>query len=483
VSEQAASAIRRQSEPDPMARHDEPGVSPPIPTPVRSLLDRLWAAGHAAYVVGGSLRDALLGREPADWDLATDARPERLLQLFPEASYENRFGTVGVPVGREVFQITTFRIDHDYADHRRPHRVEFGDSIELDLARRDFTVNAMAWGADAPNAEATGAEGPDAVATEPRLIDPFGGRSDVRLRLLRAVGDPDERFEEDALRMIRAVRLATTLSFEIEPRTLAGIARKADLVRHLSGERIASELDRLLAAPMPSVGLHLLETTGLLAGISAPLAAQRGVPQNKAEGEDLWDHTLRTVDAAPADRPTVRLAALLHDIGKPATFSEGHFHGHDAVGADVAGSLLVQLHYPRAVVERVMLLVRSHMFDYHAGWSDAAVRRFIKKVGASALDELLLLRAADNVGSGLPPDAAGLTEVRRRIDDQLAAEVALERSDLAVDGDDLITELGLRPGPQLGHVLDELLERVIAEPALNDRPSLLLLARTIAPEP
>ena len=188
---------------------------------------------------------------------------------------------------------------------------------------------------------------------------------------------------------------------------------------------------------------------------------------------------MRTVDAASADRPTVRLAALLHDIGKPATFSEGHFYGHDTVGADLSRSLLGELRYPRAVVERVTLLVRNHMFDFHDGWSEAAVRRFIKKVGRSGLDDLLLLRAADNVGSGLPPDTAGLAELRRRIAGQLAADVALERSDLAVDGDDLIEELGLRPGPQLGRVLEELLERVIAEPALNDRPSLLLLARTM----
>jgi tRNA nucleotidyltransferase (CCA-adding enzyme) len=470
VSEPAASAIPAaplHPEPDPVRQGREPLASPPIPAPVRTLLDRLWAAGHAAYVVGGSLRDALLDRAAADWDLATDARPERLLELFPEATYENTFGTVGVPLGRDLFQITTFRIDHDYADHRRPHRVEFGDSIELDLGRRDFTVNAMAWGAEAPDGRGAG------------WVDPFGGRADVRARLLRAVGDPGERFEEDALRMIRAVRLAATLGFEVEPRTLAGVATKADLVRHLSGERVGAEMVLLLAAATPSIGLRLLESTGLLAGVSPALGAQRGVPQNKARGEDLWDHTMRTVDAAPADRPTVRLAALLHDVGKPATFSEGHFYGHDTVGADLAGSLLVQLHYPRAVVERVILLVRNHMFDYHKGWSDAAVRRFIKKVGRSALDDLLFLRAADNVGSGLPPDTAGLAELRGRIAGQLAADVALERSDLAVDGDDLMEELGLRPGPQLGRVLDELLDRVIAEPALNDRPSLLLLARTM----
>jgi tRNA nucleotidyltransferase (CCA-adding enzyme) len=437
-----------------------------IPDAVDDLLRTLWDAGHAAYVVGGSLRDVVLERAPLDWDLATDARPERLLEVFPGAVYENRFGTVAVRRDGTPFEITTFRTDHDYADFRRPHRVEFGDTIEVDLARRDFTVNAMAWGA------------PPAGA--PSLIDPYGGLADTRARVLRAVGEPSARFEEDALRMIRAVRLTATLDFEVEAATLAGIAARAGLVAHLSGERIAAELDKLLGATTPSVGLRLLSETGLLAPISPDLAAQRGIAQNKVAGEDLWDHTLRTVDAVPADRPVVRLAALLHDIGKPATYSEGHFLGHDSVGADLAGAFLDRLHSPRAVRDRVVELVRHHMFSYETNWSDAAVRRFIGKmatIGDGMLDELLALREADNVGSGLPGSAGRLDELRARIAAELAADVVLDRRGLAVDGADLMTELGLEQGPLLGRILDGLLERVIADPALNDRPTLLLLAQ------
>ena len=435
------------------------------------MLQTLWDAGQAAYVVGGSLRDALLGRPAADWDLASDARPERLLALFPGAAYENRFGTVAVRRDGETFEITTFRIDHDYADFRRPHRVEFGDTIEQDLARRDFTVNAMAWGARAVD--------------EAAFVDPYDGRSDVAARVLRAVGDPRARFEEDALRMIRAVRLAATLGFGIEPATLAGIQARSALVAHLSGERIAAELDNLLAAPAPSVGLRLMSDTDLLAPISADLAAQRGIPQNKVPGEDLWDHTLRSVDAAPATRPIVRLAALLHDIGKPATFADGHFLGHESVGADLAGAFLDRLRSPRAVRERVVELVRNHMFSYEPSWSDAAVRRFIAKIGTlgdGALSELLALREADNVGSGLSPGAGRLDELKARIANELAADVVLDRRGLAVDGTDLINELGLPQGPILGRILEALLERVIADPALNDRPTLLLLARSMVPE-
>ena len=442
-----------------------------IPAAVDDLLGTIRGAGHAAYVVGGSLRDVVLGREPDDWDLASEALPEEVVALFPDAVYENQFGTVAVRRDGQHFEITTFRVDHDYADFRRPHHVEFGETVEEDLARRDFTVNAMAWGGRPGETDA--------------LIDPYGGALDARARVLRAVGEPATRFEEDALRMIRAVRLATTLEFDIDADTLAGIRAHADLVRHLSGERIAAELDKLLAAATPSIGLRLLSETGLLAGISEDLAAQRGIAQNKVPGEDLWDHTLRAVDAAPASRPAVRLAALLHDIGKPATFADGHFLRHDAVGADLAGAFLDRLHAPRSVRGRVVELVRLHMFSYEANWSDAAVRRFIGKLrayGDGFLDDLLVLRAADNVGSGLPANAGRLDELRARIATELAAEAVLDRKGLVVDGDDLIAELGLEQGPRLGRILDELVERVIVDPTANDRPTLLLLAQAMLTE-
>ena len=458
------------------------GLVPAIPPPVLDLLTQLWAAGQSAYVVGGSLRDVLLDRQPADWDLATDARPDRMLEIFPGAVYENRFGTVAVREAGEVYEITTFRSDHDYADFRRPHRIEFGDSIELDLARRDFTVNAMAWGAEpaGPRLEAAkpAAAGSGSASPQPHLVDPFGGQADVSARLLRAVGDPVARFEEDALRMIRAVRLATTLGFALEPGTWAAIEARAELAAHLSGERIAAELAKLLAAPVPSAGLELLARTGLLAVVLPELAAEHGIQQNKVAGEDLWRHTLRAVDAVPVDRPAVRLAALLHDIGKPSTMADGHFPGHQSAGATMAGAVMTRLRMPRSVAERVVHLVRNHMFPYQAEWGDVAIRRFIARIGVDALDDLFLLRAADNAGSGGGPDPL-LDELRRRVDEQLAAQVALDLSRLALNGRDLIAELGMTPGPGLGHVLDELLERVMAEPSLNDRPTLLMLAQSM----
>jgi tRNA nucleotidyltransferase (CCA-adding enzyme) len=437
-----------------------------IPDVVLGLLRTLWEGGHAAYVVGGSLRDTLLGRGAKDWDLATSALPERTVELFPGAVYENKFGTVAVrtddPTVGEV-EITTFRSDHDYADFRRPHRVEFGESIELDLARRDFTVNAMAWGAE--------------PGEPPRLVDPHGGQADLAARTLRTVGDPTKRFDEDALRMVRAVRLAATLDFAIEPSTLAAIGSKADLVGHLSGERIAMEMTRILAADRPSIGLRLMAATGLLAAISPDLAAQRGVPQNKVDGEDLWDHTLRSVDGAAREPARIRLAALLHDIGKPLTMADGRFLGHETVGAGLADALLERWRWPLDERRRVVALVRQHMFGYQPTWSDAAVRRFIAKIGRDELEDLFLLREADHVGSGRERDAGGLDELRARVAAELAAGVALDLHGLAVDGSDLMAELGMEPGPGLGRLLDWLLERVIADPSVNTREGLLDLAR------
>jgi putative nucleotidyltransferase with HDIG domain len=435
-----------------------------IPSDVRSILETLWRAGHAAYAVGGGPRDLLLGRESQDWDLATAALPEQTAAIFG-AVYENRFGTVAVRQGEREVEITTFRSDHDYADFRRPHRVEFTGSIEADLGRRDFTVNALAWGAES-------------ATQTPRLVDLHDGRSDLAARLIRAVGDPRERFEEDALRIVRAIRFATTLGFTIEPATLAAIRDTAPLVAHLSGERIAMELGRILAAERPSVGLRLLADTGVLAAISPALAAQRGIEQNKIPGEDLWDHTLRTVDAA-ANEPVLRMAALLHDLGKPATAADGHFYRHEGVGAELAEAFLDRLHAPKSLAEPVVHLVRQHMFRYEPNWSDSAIRRFLGKVRPEAVDDLFALREADNVGSGVAADADDLPVLRSRIAAELASGPLLDRSGLAVDGSDLIAELGLSEGPELGRLIDALFERVVEDPRLNDRSQLIGLARDL----
>ena len=486
--------------PDPTepAAETAPGRHDRIPAGVRAIAGTLRKAGHEAHLVGGCVRDLLRGVEPADWDVATDARPEQLLALFAGALYENRFGTVAIQVGDETYEVTTYRHDGPYSDHRRPDAVVFGERLDDDLARRDFTVNAMALaiGEDVDadlDAEppADSAHSPDdasradpaGVADPTAIHDPFGGRADLAAGVLRAVGDPATRFREDSLRMLRAVRFAATLGFAVEPPTLAAVAANAPLARSLSGERVLAELLTLLTAPVPSVGLRLAQETGLLAAVAPELARQRGVPQGKVPGEDLWDHTCRTVDAAPRpapdEPPLLRLAALLHDVGKPATFADGHFVGHAAVGASLTEAWLTGLHAPRFLTADTTNLVRHHMFAYDASWTDAAVRRFIRRCGASAIQDLLDLREADNVGSGLAPDVDGLESLRARCREQLDARVALDLAGLAINGDDLLKTLEIPAGPALGKLLDRLLEMVVVDPMLNDRSRLLTLAREL----
>ena len=442
-----------------------------VPAAVNDVLQTLWRNGHAAYLVGGGVRDELLGRAAIDWDVATDARPERILELFPGGHYENRFGTVTVRRDRLDLEVTTFRRDHRYADHRRPDSVTFTDDLREDLARRDFTINAIAWGRPGDDRQAR---------VEPTWVDPSSGLVDIRERRLRAVGDPAVRFDEDALRLLRAARLAAQLDFDIEPGTRRAMAATADAVRWVSSERLGGEMRRMIAADPPSTGLAILADTGVLARAIPELAAQRGVPQEKISGSDLWEHCLATLDAAARMDPgnmRLRWAALLHDIGKPATFADGHFIGHESEGAQLAQALLARLAFPRREADAIATLVRHHMFSYEPKWSGAAVRRFIRRVGRNLVDDQLQLRAADNVGSGLAPNAGHLDELRHRVSEELETGAPLSLRELAVKGDDLVSELGLRPGPTVGRLLDRLLGLVIADPSRNERDMLIAMAR------
>jgi tRNA nucleotidyltransferase (CCA-adding enzyme) len=447
-----------------------------VPDGVRAVLDTLWSRGFGAFVVGGGVRDTMLGkRPPDDWDVATSALPEQVIEALPRGRYENRFGTVLLTLDAEQFaEITTFRRDHQYADHRRPDSVTFSDSIDEDLVRRDFTVNAIAWGRSAGDADA-------------HVVDPTQGLADLDAQVLRAVGDPATRFDEDGLRLLRAARFAAQLGFTIEPRTLAGMRAAAETVRYVSNERIGGELRRMVATNPPSVAFEVLADTGVLGHALPELAAQIGVPQDKAPGMDLWRHSLATLDAAAdidADNQQLRLTALVHDIGKPTTFADGHFVGHDSEGARLADKLLSRLAFSRRDIDLITSLVANHMFNYESRWSAAAIRRFVRRIGRENVDDLLKLRAADNLGSGLPANAGKLDELRRRIDDELRSNPPLSLKDLAVRGDDLTSELHMRPGPLVGRTLERLLRLVIADPNQNRRDVLLAHAQDwLAKEP
>ncbi len=459
-----------------------------LPVEVSDLLDTLARDGHEAALVGGCIRDLVRGERPGDWDVATSAPVERITELFPGSKVENRFGTVTVRRGGTQLQVTPYRIESAYNDHRRPSNVRFGGRIEDDLARRDFTINAMAWIPDA-DAGATASHADEALSRtggvdparprEGKLLDPHGGSGDLEARLLRAVGTPQVRFGEDALRLLRAVRFATLLGLEIEQRTREAIAALAGEARHLSGERLRDEITRVLRAvdPPPSRAFRLMEELGLLRVVIPELAQLRGVPQGKPVPGDALDHSLSTMDALPADDPVLRLAGLLHDIGKATTLANGHFIGHENVGADLARVVMRRLRFSGGETDRLAHLVRQHMFSYTPEWTDAAVRRFIVRVGASTIPDLFALRRADNAASGVAEDAADrLADLGARIE-AVSRDAALGPSALAVNGEDLMAELGLRPGPRIGQLLAALVDDVIDDPVLNRRETLLALAR------
>jgi tRNA nucleotidyltransferase/poly(A) polymerase len=425
--------------------------------------------------VGGGVRDAVRGERPTDWDVATSAPPEVVEGLFPRATWENRFGTVTVlpdAADEPAVEVTTYRLEGPYHDRRRPESVRWGTSLSEDLSRRDFTINAVAW---VPV---------DLAAGRGRLADPFGGARDLRDGILRAVGDPDARLAEDALRMVRAVRFATRFGLRLDDSTASAIRRHAAAAAALSGERLHDELVRILAAPAPpSQAIGLMEELGLLSVLLPELAALRGVPQSKAVPGDALDHSLRTADALPAADPILRLAGLLHDVGKATTLADGHFIGHERAGAELVEVQLRRLRYSRSDIVRVARLVRQHMFAYSPEWTDAAVRRFVRRVGPDLLEDLYALRRADNLASGArEPHRGGLDELRQRAARVVAGD-PIGPGQLAVDGHDLVRELGLAPGPEIGRLLGELLEAVLDDPALNRREALLDLARRLNAAP
>jgi tRNA nucleotidyltransferase (CCA-adding enzyme) len=433
-----------------------------IPADVADAIERLHAAGHEAYVVGGCVRDALRGVEPEDWDLATDAKPARVQELFRRSVYLNRFGTVVVKTPAREIEITTYRLETTYTDARRPDAVEFTGSLLADLSRRDFTMNAMAWRPDPAE-----------------LVDPHGGAADLERRIVRAVGDPDERFREDALRMLRAVRFATVLRMDIERATADAIVRNAPLAAVLSGERVQQELTKILLAERPSVGVRMLSDLKLLVVLCPELELCRTIPQDKAVAQDVFEHSLITVDAAPADL-VLRLAALFHDVGKPDTFADGHFHQHEFVGEHLARQILKRWHYPKDTIAAVAHLIRHHMFWYQDHWTESAVRRFIRKVGLETIPALFALRRADNIGSGArSPRMYALDQLWERVEEEIQRATARSPRELAVDGHDVMRELGIPPGPEVGRIIRALFERVLDEPELNARDSLLAEARRI----
>lgn len=442
-----------------MTRALEPHLAPPS---MRDVIRRLHEDGHEAAFVGGCVRDVLRGIPVADWDVGTSAVPETVLRLFPRAVPTGlKHGTVTIPTRDGPCEVTTYRIEAGYSDARRPDQVEFVGDVTRDLARRDFTVNAMAWDPD------TGV-----------LVDPFGGREDLARRVIRAVGDALDRFREDGLRPMRAARFAATLEFDLDRETEAALGPSRDRLALVAPERIRDELLKMLAAPKPSRGFEVLRRTGLLGTVLPELQACVAVPQNRYHAYDVYFHTLYTVDAAPIEKPIVRLAALFHDVGKPLTRAEragdATFYNHEFESTRLAETAMTRLRFSRGTIAKVAHLVRHHMFDYRPEWTAAAVRRFVRNVGPDAIADLFDLRIADNIGNGLKTGFPHyLEELRGRVEEILAAREALTLRELEIDGGDVMRELQLPPGPQVGRILAQLLEEVLENPARNRREWLL----------
>ena len=439
-----------------------------IPEYVTRVIETLHSRGYQAYLVGGAVRDLMLQRTPGDWDVATDATPEQVEGIFGDLSIPTgkRFGTITVKSygsqGDENFlEVTTFRSDGVYSDGRRPDAVTFSRDILEDLGRRDFTVNAIAY---------------DIYSG--KVIDPFQGARDIARRRIVTVGAAQERFREDALRMLRAIRLAAELDFEVSPGVMEAIQENSGLIKNVAWERIRDEMSKLLISERPKLGVELLRRSTLLGYIRPELLETVDVAQGEGH---LWTVYRHSLEAAQNIEPELhlRLAALLHDVGKPRTkvvnqAGEVHFYRHEIVGAEMARGALVRLRYPSEFVERVALLIEKHMFYYDAGCTDRAIRRLIGQVGLDAIYDLAKLRRADRIATGTREGlGANMQAFLERVESVLAKGKVFTVTDLAVDGHDVMEVLDIPEGPRVGAVLQRLLDAVMERPSLNTREDLL----------
>jgi putative nucleotidyltransferase with HDIG domain len=438
-----------------------------IPDQVLKVYKTLEKNNFEAYFVGGSVRDLILKRKIKDWDLTTNATPEQILKAFPNGFYNNDFGTVGVPVRIEgedgVAEITTYRTEAGYKDNRHPTKVSWGKTLEEDLSRRDFTINAIALRIGDKNVF--------------ELIDPYDGEKDLKKKILRAVGDSNLRFKEDALRLLRAVRITTELEFAIEKKTWEKIIEDAKLIEHISAERIKAELFRILGSDNPYEGVMLLKDCGLLGIILPELLEGVGVSQvrpGRHHTTDVFTHNVLSLKFCPSKDPLVRFATLLHDVGKPKVAekdAEGYviFHNHEAAGAKIVEKICERLKFSKKEKEKVVMLVRRHMFSVNENQTDAAIRRFIRKIGVENVKDMMDLRVADRLGGGTQTaESWRLKLFKAKIEEQLKP-APFSINDLVVDGNDVMQILKIKPGPVIGKILNEIFAEVDENLELNNK--------------
>ncbi|MDE2026656.1 MAG: CCA tRNA nucleotidyltransferase, partial [Patescibacteria group bacterium] len=470
-----------------------------IPQPVITIYNALQKAGHQVYFVGGCVRDMLLEKSVKDWDLTTNATPEEILKVFPDGFYDNQFGTVGVPISsgfmvrsseqdtkdftanneppttNQVVEITTFRTEQNYTDSRHPGEVAWGKTIEEDLQRRDFTINAMALRFTQGKSDY-------------ELVDPYHGQKDLKNKIIRAVGNPNERFKEDALRLMRAIRFATQLSFTIEEATWEAIQQDAQILPNISAERIRDEFLKILASEYPYEGVMLLKNADLLQHILPELLEGIGVDQERPGRHhvaDVFTHNVMSLKHTPAISPIVRFATLIHDIGKPKVQSfdkDGFviFYNHEIAGATLAYEICDRLRFSKKDKKKVITLIRWHMFTVDEHITDSAVRRFIRRIGIDNVKDMIDLRIGDRLGSGTQTaESWRLKLFKERIEKELLPG-PFSINDLAIDGNDIMKELNMQPGPKIGELLQKLFEEVDENLDLNTKDYLLKRVKEIA---
>ncbi len=435
-----------------------------IPEKVKNIIKKFAENKAEIYIVGGSVRDLILGREVNDWDFTTNLPPEEMKKLFPKNSfYNNNFGTLSI-LGKdgEIFEVTTFRTERGYSDGRHPDEVKWGKSLKEDLERRDFTINAIAIKISD-------------LSSQISVIDMFEGQKDLENKLIRTVGNPDERFGEDALRLIRAVRIAGQIGFKIEEKTLESIRKNAKLINNIAGERIRDELFKILLSSIPSTGMELLRESGLLAEIMPELVSGLGMAQKGHHIDDVWTHNLKTLDNCTSKNPVTRLAALLHDVGKPKSMKgDGEsrtFHNHEIYGSRIAVSIGKKLRLSNKELDQLFRLVRWHMFTVQETQTDKAVRRFIRNVTLDYIDEMIDLRRADRLGSGSKETSWRWELFKQRIVEVQKQPFAVK--DLKVSGLDVMEILQIKPNRKVGEVLNAIFKEVEEKPELNDREILI----------
>jgi len=443
-----------------------------LPQEIKNTLNKLEKSGFEAYAVGGCIRDILLEKKPKDWDITTIAKPKQIQKIFPGSFYKNKFGTVTVKTKNKEktlkeIEITTFRTEQNYTDKRHPDKISFTSNLKKDLSRRDFTINALA------------------INKNGKIVDLFGGEKDIKEKTLKAVGDPKKRFSEDALRMLRAIRLAIALNFEIEKETLKAIKENSHLLQMIAKERIRDEFLKMIMSADPGKAINLLEESNLLEYIIPELKKGIGVSQNKHHIYTIYQHSVLSLKFAAKRKYNleVRLAALLHDIAKPQVKrGEGEnstFYNHDYLGAKISIKILQRLRFSKEIIEKVALLVRNHMFVYNVDEvTEAGVRRLLQRVGKRNINDLINLRVADRLGSSCPKAVPYKLRHLEYIIEKVSKD-PISAKMLKINGNDLIKLLKIKPSLRLGLVIEALLSEALQNPKINTKQKLSLKAKEL----